>query len=140
MKNLWIVLLLGIAGFPAVAQSDSLTRTRIVVGISIPEFFHLGVNIDVSRSSQVGIGAGIGPSFGGVWTSLNLEHRLYFGNISENTLRRKYFFRQSFTNYPAGDNENAVALSAGIDLRSKKRSSGWTIDLELLWYSRVKKT
>ena len=111
------------------AQADTLTKTRFVIGISAPELLHAGINIDLGKFNQVGFSAGIGPSWGTVWPTLNIEHRLYFGKYIESTNRRKLFFKQGATYFTAGENESAVSFSVGADLKSKARNRGWTIDL-----------
>ena len=77
----------------ALAQ-DQGVKTRLAVGISAPEMLNFGLGVDISKSNQIGIYGGIGPSWGTVWTSLNIEHRLYFGKFSDITNRKQWFFRQ----------------------------------------------
>lgn len=112
-------------------QVDTLSKSRFVVGISAPELLHAGVNVDLGTRSQVGVSAGIGPSWGTVWPTISLEHKLYFGAIRESTQRRPLFFRQSGTYFLSGRSQAAIALTFGGDLKSKSRHKGWTIDLGL---------
>ncbi|QIL77293.1 hypothetical protein [Hymenobacter sp. HDW8] len=127
MKKLGLLLLFQLTVWGAFAQDTSLTKTKFVVGVSGPELLHLGVGVDVTTYNQLGVTVGVGPTWGGVWPTINAEHRLYFGKLQPATNRRKFFFRQGATYYTAGD-EGAGVLSLGIDLRSKKANKGWTID------------
>lgn len=127
MKKLCLVLLFDLAILSLFAQTDTLTKTKFVIGLSAPELLHAGVNFDLSRWNQLGLSVGVGPSLGQAWPTVNLEHRLYFGTIGDLTNRRKWFFRQGGTWFPAGK-EGAGSLTLGIDLKSKHPSRGWTID------------
>lgn len=111
------------------AQVDSLTKTRFVIGISAPELFHAGVNIDLGKSNELGASAGIGPSMGTVWPTLNIEHRLYFGKIIESTNRKRWFFKQGATLFTADKDQKALTFTVGADLKSKASNNGWTIDI-----------
>lgn len=117
--------------FTHAASQESLSRTRIVAGLSVPELLHLGVATQLTGSSLVGISAGVGPTWGGLWPSLNAEHRLYIGAKNRTTGRRQWFVRQSVSYFPSGE-DLVLAFTAGADLRSKRSSSGWTIDAGLL--------
>ena len=128
MKNSALLISLLLVALIVNAQKDSLTASRFAGGLSAPELLHLGVNVDLGKSNQLGLNAGIGPTWGGIWPTVSAEHRLYFGNISTLTNRRKWFFRQSFTYFPAGENDRCLTLTGGADLRSKTRNRGWTID------------
>lgn len=132
MAKKLFLFLFHLSAISAGAQEDTLTRARFVAGLAAPELLHAGVNVDLGTRSQVGFQAGIGPSWGTVWPSLNLEHRLYFGRLQEQIRRRKWFFRQGLTYYTAGP-EGALNLSLGADLRSKARNRGWTIDAGLFY-------
>lgn len=83
----------------AVAQTDTLTKVKLLIGISVPELAHAGLSLDLGKHNQLGMSAGIGPTWGGVWPSFNAEHRLYFGNLREKTKKRIPFFRQAFTTF-----------------------------------------
>jgi hypothetical protein len=127
MKKLGLLLVFQVMVLGVFAQDMSLTKTKFVVGAAAPELLHVGVGVDLTTINQLGLSVGVGPTWGGVWPALSAEHRLYFGNVQASTNRRKLFFRQGATYYPAGD-EAAGVLSLGIDLKSKKANKGWTID------------
>ncbi|MBC6607209.1 hypothetical protein H8B13_10295 [Hymenobacter sp. BT188] len=127
MKKLGLLIVFQVMGLRGFAQDVALTRTKFVVGVSGPELLHLGVGVDVTTYNQLGFTVGVGPTWGGVWPTLNAEHRLYFGNVQVGTNRRKLFFRQGVTYFTEGE-EGAGVLSLGIDLKSKKANRGWTID------------
>jgi hypothetical protein len=126
MQKLWLLLAFNLTTLIVPAQ-DSLTRTRFVIGLSGPELLHTGININLAKFSQVGLSAGIGPSWGEVWPTLNFEHRLYLGKINKFTQRKQWFFKQGATYFPAGD-QAALTFTVGGDLKSKARERGWTID------------
>jgi hypothetical protein len=127
MKNLGLLLVFQMIVLGVSAQDVALTKTKFEIGLSAPELLHTGVGFDLTTFNQLGFSVGVGPTWGGVWPALSAEHRLYFGNVQASTNRRKLFFRQGVTYYPAGD-EAAGVLSVGIDLKSKKTNKGWTID------------
>jgi len=133
MKRFFQLTLFSMAVLVSRAQSDSISRTRFVAGLSAPELLHIGVNYDLAKFSQLGFSAGIGPSWGGVWPTLNLEHRLYLGKTSQFTNRKQLFFRQGVTWFTASDNNQySLNLTVGGDLKSKSPKRGWTIDGGLL--------
>lgn len=127
MNRLFLTLCFQLVFLSLSAQSDSLAKTRFVVGLSAPELLHLGINLNISKSSQVGFAAGIGPTWGGTWPTLNLEHRLYIGKINEFTNRKIWFVRQGGTYFTAGK-EGAATLTVGADFKNRHRNRGWTID------------
>jgi hypothetical protein len=129
MQKLCFFICLEITGLMVSAQMDSLTKTRFVIGISAPELLHAGVNMDMGKTNQVGVSAGIGPSWGTVWPTLNIEHRLYIGKLIEETGRKRWFLKQGATYFTAAENQSAFSFSVGADLKSKARNNGWTIDL-----------
>jgi hypothetical protein len=126
-KSIIIICALILTGLCASGQRDTLTKLKLVIGAFVPELAHAGLLVDLGKHNQLGVTAGIGPTWGGVWPSFNAEHRLYFGSLREKTKRRLWFFRQSIHYFPAGD-DVAASLSAGLDLRSGHRQTGWTID------------
>ena len=129
MPKFCFLILLHLSVFIGRAQGDTLTKVRFVIGLSAPELLHAGIDLDLGKSNQIGISAGIGPSWGTVWPTLNIEHRLYFGKLTESTNRRKWFFKQGATYFTAAENQSAITFSVGADLKSKARNKGWTIDL-----------
>ena len=129
MKKGCFVIFLSLIVLHTTAQSDSLGKMRFAIGLSAPELLHAGIGVNVSRSNLIGLYVGVGPTMGGVWPTLNAEHRLYFGKINESTHRKRWFFRQSFTYFTPDTDQKAIALTIGSDLRSKAVSSGWTIDI-----------
>lgn len=126
MKRFCLVLLAG-SCFLNIAAQEPLSKTRILCGLSAPELLHLGVATQITRSNMVGISAGVGPTWGGLWPSVNAEHRLYLGPSNRTTGRRQWFLRQSVSYFPGGE-DVVFALTAGADLRSKRPGSGWTVD------------
>jgi len=114
----------------AKAQYRNVTRTRILAGLSSPELFHVGINTDISKSSQLGINGGVFYSPGSSWPSVSLEHRLYLGKIDDVMGRKKWFFRQGITWFPSGDDVIGT-LSVGLDLKSRNNYKGWTVDIGL---------
>lgn len=121
MQKLCFLILLAITAFVVSAQADTLTKTRFVIGLSAPELVHAGINMDLGKSNQVGINAGIGPSWGAVWPTLNIEHRLYFGKLIEATNRRKWFFKQGATYFTGSKKQSAVSFTVGgFEIKSKE--------------------
>lgn len=129
MQKANFLILLVFASSFASAQEDSLTKTRIVIGLAAPELIHLGFATDLGQRNQVGFSAGLAPSWGSVWPSLNVEHRFYFGGNSAATLKKKFFLKQGFTFFTADQDQKALTFTLGADLKSKARHRGWTIDL-----------
>ena len=128
MTKLYFLIVSALAALIVNAQ-DTLTKTRFVVGLSAPELLHAGITVDLSKTSQVGFSTGVGPSWGAVWPTLNIEHRLYFGKITESANRRRWFIKQGLTYFTAAESQSAVSFSVGSDLKSRARNRGWTIDL-----------
>lgn len=116
----------------SVIAQDKLSSTRAAIALSGPEMFNAGMSVDLGKINQMGFYGGIGPSLGTVWTSLNLEHRLYVGKVSEATDRKKWFLRQGYTYYPQG-NDSAITLTVGKELKSKHLHRGWVIDLGVFY-------
>jgi hypothetical protein len=65
------------------AQKERISKARFITGLSGPELLHAGVTYRVANFSQFGLNAGIGPTLGGIWPALSLEHRLYDGKNNE---------------------------------------------------------
>ena len=70
------------------AQKETTSKTRFVIGLSGPELLHAGLTYRIANASQFGLSAGAGPSPGTTWTSINVEHRLYFGKNAEKTAQK----------------------------------------------------
>jgi hypothetical protein len=112
------------------AQQEGKGKTRLVVGLSGPELIHIGVTYRIANASQIGVSAGAGPSFGSVWPTLSLEHRLYAGKNSEKTAQKTWFFRQGTTFFPAAKSPQqfTLNLTLGKDILFKNLKNGMTID------------
>jgi hypothetical protein len=120
------------------AQEQKVSKAKFIIGLSAPEIFHAGVTYRLSNSSAIGVNAGVGPTMGGVWPSVSLEHRLYFGKNSEVNGQKIWFFRQGTTFFPAAKKSADPAktssqsftlnLTVGKDFPSKNHKSGATID------------
>jgi hypothetical protein len=114
------------------AQTDSMSPARFVIGISAPELLHAGLAFNLGMGSQLGASVGIGPTWGGVWPSVNAEHRLYLGKTNQTTKRRTWFLRQGLSYFTAGP-DLAATFSFGADLKSKRRDRGWTMDAGMFY-------
>ncbi len=113
------------------AQENGISKTKFVVGIAGPELIHAGITYRIANSSSIGGQLGIGPTMGGSYPSINLEHRLYIGKNDARTNQKKWFIRQGITYYPgASDRRNlALTLTGGLDMPGKKKpKNGFTID------------
>lgn len=130
-RETFICGLILITSFSLVAQEKS-SKARLGLGLSVPEMIHVGLGVDITTSNQIGVYGGIGPSWNTIWTSLNLEHRLYFGKLSEASNRKQWFIRQSYTYYPPGD-DSVITFTLGKDLKSKTSKAGWTIDFGMFY-------
>jgi hypothetical protein len=128
MPKLYFLVLLQLLVLTGSTQADTLGKSRFAIGLSAPELFHAGMSVDLGKYNQIGFSAGIGPSWGTVWPTLNIEHRLYFGKPSQLTNRRKWFFKQGATYFTAAEDQSALTLTVGSDLKSKASNRGWTID------------
>ena len=112
------------------AQKQTVKKTKIVIGLSAPELLHSGVTYRVANISQLGVSLGIGPSWGTIWPTINLEHRLYLGKNSTETNQKTWFFRQGTTFFPSAkpSQKFTLNLTVGKDLIFKKVGNGITID------------
>lgn len=112
------------------AQKEKIGKMRLVTGLSGPELLHAGVTYRVANLSQFGLNAGAGPSLGGVWTALSLEHRLYLGRKLEKTNQKTWFFRQGTTFFPSAKSSQQFTLNGtvGKDLVFRNLKNGITID------------
>jgi len=130
MKYLLVLIAFLPYGFSLYAQKDKPDKTRLVFGLSGPELLHLGVTHRIADASQLGLNAGIGPSLGMAWTSINLEHRLYLGAHSERSNRKTWFFRQGTTFFPSARSPQkfTLTLTGGKDFIFKNPRNGISID------------
>jgi hypothetical protein len=114
------------------AQDEArISRAKIVAGLSGPELIHAGVTYRICDFSQLGFNAGLGPSFGMLWSALSLEHRLYLGKNSARTNQKLWFFRQGTTWFPAETNPSqdlTLNLTVGKDIPFRNLKNGLTID------------
>jgi hypothetical protein len=112
------------------AQNDKISKTRFVTGLSAPELLHVGVTYRVANASQFGLNAGGGPTLGGIWPAISLEHRLYFGENNERTNQKAWFCRQGTTFFPSAQSSQQFTfnLTAGKDILFKNSNNGITID------------
>ncbi len=112
------------------AQEGKMYKTRFVTGLSGPELLHAGITHRLANASQLGLSAGAGPSLGMIWTSLNVEHRLYLGRNSEKSNQKTWFFRQGTTFFPSAKSPQqfTVNLTVGKDFVFKNAKNGITID------------
>ena len=127
---LLFVPLFTLAATRVYAHPVPVRRTRVVAGVSAPELIHAGVTYRLAEISQVGISVGAGPSFGSIWPTINLEHRLYFGPASEKSNQKAWFFRQGTTFFPSEEpgRKFTLNLTVGKDISFKNGKSGITID------------
>lgn len=132
-----IVILIVELSFPVFIfsqnNSQSLSKTRLALGASLPELLHIGLSRDLGTSTQLGFSIGSFPNFDEPEVTLNAEHRFYFGKPSEFTLRKTWFTRQGFT-YRANDPEySSITLSFGKEF-GKKAASSTSVELGLSYY------
>ncbi len=112
-------------------QNTNSGKTKLVVGLSGPELLHAGITHRLGNTNLLGINAGVGPSFGSVWPSISLEHRLYIGKSDERSKLKTWFLRQGTTFFPSAKSSQQFTFNftAGKDLPSKKKpTNGITID------------
>ncbi|MEJ7912844.1 MAG: hypothetical protein WKF70_06800, partial [Chitinophagaceae bacterium] len=129
MYKLFLLLVFLVWIKPIRAQDSSKSATRLAIGIAAPELLHVAFGFDIGKINTLCFGAGLGPSWGTVWPTLNAEHRLYFGERQNFTNRKRGFFRQGVTRFTQATNETALSFTLGADLKSKSSGHGWTIDL-----------
>jgi hypothetical protein len=111
------------------AQDKKINKGRFVIGLSGPELLHAGLTYRIANASQIGLSVGAGPSLGMLWTTINLEHRLYLGKNSEKTNQKIWFFRQGTTFFPSAQSPQkfTLNLTVGKDFPFKNKN-GMTID------------
>ncbi|MES2431768.1 MAG: hypothetical protein V4556_12585 [Bacteroidota bacterium] len=130
MKYIFATISLIVFSLNLFSQTEKVSRTKFVLGLSIPEILHMGATYRISNSSLVGLNAGAGPTWGGLWPTINLEHRLYIGKTNEAINRKVWFFRQGATIFTAAENSQrlAITFTLGKDILFKNKSNGITID------------
>lgn len=116
MKLVTILIVLACLQSNLYGQQEKISRTKFVAGISAPELLHLGVTYRIANISQVGINAGLGLTWGGVWPCISLEHRLYFGKNEVKTNQKSWFCRQGSTFFPSALEMSSVILVRSLSL------------------------
>jgi hypothetical protein len=129
MKYAMLLIIIFSVNLMLCAQEQKISKTRFVIGLSAPELLHAGLTYRIANASQIGLSVGAGPSLGMVWTSINLEHRLYLGKNSERTNQKTWFFRQGTTFFPSAKSSQkfTLNLTVGKDIPFKNKN-GMTID------------
>lgn len=130
MKRSTLILFLLASILNLTAQETPVKKTKMVLGLSGPELFHIGATHRLANSSLIGLNAGIGPSMGMVWTAISFEHRLYFWKNSPKNNQKVWFFRQGVTFFPSAESSQSLTLNLtlGKDIVFKKINNGITID------------
>ena len=124
------------------AQKETINKTKIVIGLSAPELLHAGVTYRIANISQLGLSVGAAPSLGTIWTSVNLEHRLYLGKNSEKTNQKTCFFRQGTTFFPSAESSQrfTLNLTIGKDFIFKNIKNGITIDAGVFYLPKSERS
>ena len=130
MKYLVTIVSIIFFTLSARAQKDIVSKQRFVFGLSAPELLHIGYTYRLSNTSQLGLNAGVGPTWGSIWPTISLEHRLYVGENDTRINQKTWFFRQGATLFPSGRQRQkfTLNLTAGKDIVFKNRKNGITID------------
>ena len=130
MKFVMAIVLLFLFSLNLAAQKETPNKLRIVAGLSAPELLHAGITYRIANISQVGLNAGIAPSWGMVWTAISLEHRLYLGRNDARLNQKTWFFRQGTTFFPPAESPQQFTfnLTVGKDIPFKNIKNGITID------------
>ncbi len=128
------ILITLLFNFSLCAQDVKISKTRIVAGIAVPEFLHLGASYRIANISQIGFSGGVGPSYGATIISLSVEHRLYFGKNKEKTNQKAWFFRQGVSYFPGEQSSQKFSfnLTIGKDFIFKDIRNGITIDVGII--------
>ena len=113
------------------AQAGEIGKTKIIIGLSTPEMAHVGMTYRISNLSQLGVSVGAAPSWGETFTTISLEHRLYFGNNNERSNQKTFFTRQGTSFFLLTD-EITLNLSVGKDFIFKNINNGFTMDFGVL--------
>lgn len=124
---IWVFLCFSLS-HNLLAQEEVRKPTRFIAGLSGPELLHIGITQKLSNSSQLGFSVGVAPTWGGIWPSFNIEHRLYFGGRNP---AKSWFFRQGSTFFPSARKSQkfTLNLTVGKDFSLGKFHNGLTIDL-----------
>lgn len=136
MKNVTLIIILLSININLIAQQETMSKTKFVFGLSGPELLHAGFTYRIVNFSQLGISAGVGPSAGKAWTTINFEHRLYFGKNADKTMQKTWFFRQGTTYFPSAKNPSqhfSLNLTVGKDIVFKNNKNGLTIDVGVFY-------
>lgn len=130
MKKIILLTVVVFSAINLIAQDKKLNKAKIVLGISGPELIHTGLTYRVTNSSQLGLIVGAGPTSGGLWPTLSIEHRLYLGKDQEAIKQKTWFFRQGTTFAPSAKSSQqfTLNLTVGKDMPFKKTKNGLTID------------
>jgi hypothetical protein len=112
------------------AQEKPISKTKFIIGLAAPELFHAGIAYRISNTNLISLSAGVGPTSGSLWPSINLEHRLYFRRNSSRSNQKIFFFRQGTTFFTSARSPQqfTLNLTVGKDIVFKNRNSGFTID------------
>ncbi|MEJ7692206.1 hypothetical protein [Daejeonella sp.] len=135
MKNLIVIIPILFLNLSVYAQQETISKTRFVVGLSGPELLHAGLTYRLANSSQFGLNAGAGPTAGGVWPAISLEHRLYIGKNDERSNQKTWFFRQGTTFFPSAvsSQQFTLNLTGGKDILFRNNQNGITIDAGIFY-------
>lgn len=135
MKYLIVVAALLFLNDNLYGQDADYGKTRFIAGLSGPELLHAGITYRIANPSQLGLSAGAAPSMGMIWSSVNFEHRFYFGKKSDKSDQKTYFFRQGTTFFPSADNPQrfTVTVTAGKDFPFNNFGHGMTVDLGVFY-------
>jgi hypothetical protein len=130
MNYLIVVIPFLVFNLTVSAQKDKTSKAKFVIGLSGPELIHAGLTYRLANISQFGLNVGAGPTLGGLWPTISLEHRLYLGKNDERRNQKTWFFRQGTTFFPAAKSSQqfTLNLTVGKDILFKNIKSGITID------------
>jgi hypothetical protein len=130
MKFVMVIVIFFLFSLNLAAQEDIPHKLRIVAGLSGPELIHAGITYRIANISQIGLNAGVAPSWGMAWTAISLEHRLYLGKNDTRINQKIWFFRQGTTFFPSAESSEqfTLNLTVGKDIPFKKIKNGITID------------
>ena len=130
MKNYITIILLFFSSIINLCAQKEIKKIKFIVGLSSPELIHAGVTYRIANISQLGVSVGAGPTWGGIWPTINFEHRLYLLKNSDKTNEKTWFFRQGTTFFPSANapQQFSLTLTIGKDVLFKKMGRGITID------------